>query len=370
VRRADSLERPAQADGHFLMKRVVFPLTTILLSLLVVGLVLEVGVRVAGHSPANASPFRAFNEYDPLLGHIGKKRHAAYFRTPEFDTYVVHDSRGFRKQEHLHEKGDALPAIHVFGDSFTWGWGVGQGEVFTDQLNRLLPGYRVMNYGISAVGTVVEHVLFSSMVKPDLRQGDIVLVMVFNNDFTDNINPSQVHAEIVGDKVALVNTARRFASPVQDFFAQHCHLYSYIAHKIALYRLSRRAKKGGDEAPSQRIGVEDPRYIVMKHYLNLFWRDCEEKGTRFVAVYIPGQSELGETSQHKPNKLANERMYHGAFEAIAGSVNCETLDLLPSFEAYKKQVQSRLTFPNDEHWTRTGHAAAAQAIHKYVLAHQ
>ena len=349
------------------MKSVVFPLMAALLSLLLVGLVLEAGLRIAGYSPGNVNPLKAFHQYDPLLGHIGKKNYTGYFRRPEFNASVVHDSRGFRKQEYATGKNDALPAIHVLGDSFTWGWGVSQGEVFTDRMNRLLPEYRVLNYGINGVGTVVEYQLFSTMIKPVLKKGDIVLAMVFNNDFTDNVNTRDVHAEISGGRVVLVNSAGRFESPAQEFLAGHSYLYNYLAYKVNLYQLSRKRKKVTDEIAGQDIGISDPRYVVMKHYLDLFRQDCAAQGVRFVAVYIPGQSELGEVARQKPNKLANEIRYHSAFKAISESAGCETLDLLPGFEAYRKQHQERLTFPNDEHWNPAGHAAAARVLQEYLF---
>jgi lysophospholipase L1-like esterase len=351
------------------LKTVVFPLMAALLSLLLVGLVLEAGLRIAGYSPGNVNPLKAFHQYDPLLGHIGKKNYSGYFRRPEFNAYVVHDAQGFRKQEYANGKRDDLPRIHVLGDSFTWGWGVSQGEVFTDQLNRLLPEYRVLNYGINGVGTTVEYQLFSSRIKPVLKKGDIVLVMVFNNDFTDNINTRDVHAEIVGDRVVLINSAGRFASPLGDFLARYSYLYNYLAYKVDLYQLSRKRKKDNDEPASQTIGVSDPRYIVMKHYLELFRQDCIAQGVRFIAVYIPGQTELGEAARQKPNKLASEIQYHHAFTAISDSVQCEVLDLLPYFETIRKQNHARLTFPNDEHWNSTGHAAVAGVIQNYLLQH-
>jgi lysophospholipase L1-like esterase len=359
----------ARPDGRNIMKAFVFPLMATLLSLLVVGLVLEAGLRLAGYSPGNVNPLKAFHEYDPLTGHIGKKNYSGRFRRPEFDATVVHDSRGFRKQEYLARKQDDLPAIHVFGDSFTWGWGVSQGEVFTDQLNRLLPGYRVINYGINGVGTLVEHLLFSATVKPNLKPGDIVLVMVFNNDFTDNLNTRGVHAEVAGERVTLVNSAGRFESPVQDFLASRSYLYNYLAYKVNLYQLSRKRKKDSDETAGQPIAASDPRYVVMKHYIGLFRQECGEKGAAFIAAYIPGQSELGEASQLKPNKLANEKNYHDAFMAVCASVRCEPLDLLPYFEVYRKDHNKRLTFPGDEHWNLAGHAAAASVIRDFLSKH-
>jgi hypothetical protein len=164
-----------------------------------------------------------------------------------------------------------------------------------------------------------------------------------------------------------VNSAGRFESPAQEFLAGHSYLYNYLAYKVNLYQLSRKRKKVTDEIAGQDIGISDPRYVVMKHYLDLFRQDCAAQGVRFVAVYIPGQSELGEVARQKPNKLANEIRYHSAFKAISESAGCETLDLLPGFEAYRKQHQERLTFPNDEHWNPAGHAAAARVLQEYLF---
>ena len=78
---------------------------------------------------------------------------------------------------------------------------------------------------------------------------------------------------------------------------------------------------------------------------------------------------MGEVSRQKPNKLANEKNYHDAFRAACASARCEPLDLLPYFEAYRKEHHKRLTFPGDEHWNQAGHAAAAMAIRNYLSEH-
>ena len=88
------------------------------------------------------------------------------------------------------------PLLVVIGDSFTWGWGVGQGEVFTDRLQRLLPRWRVENAGISGLGTVSFHRLLQAEVGGRLRAGDAVMVTLYYNDFGDNLaNPLRARVE-------------------------------------------------------------------------------------------------------------------------------------------------------------------------------
>ena len=165
----------------------------ILLSLLATAVVGEGMLRLAGYSPANVNPLKSFHEFDPVLGWRGRKLYTARFKRPDFDVVIALDAAGFRQQLNLDPNSNSAPhRVFVFGDPFVWGWGVGQGEAFTDKMNLLLPDYSVHNYGIDGIGTVVEHELFSTEVKPLVRLGDVVIVMFCNNDFARQCGPEEV----------------------------------------------------------------------------------------------------------------------------------------------------------------------------------
>ena len=136
---------PAPRGG----RRLLFAVLAILLSLLATAVVGEGVLRLAGYSPANVNPLKSFHEFDPVLGWRGRKLYTARFKRPDFDVVIAHNAAGFRKQVNLDAKLNQAPhRVFVFGDSFVWGWGVAQGEVFTDRMNLLLPNYSVHNYGI------------------------------------------------------------------------------------------------------------------------------------------------------------------------------------------------------------------------------
>ena len=48
---------------------------------------------------------------------------------------------------------DSLPEIWILGCSFTHGYGVNDMETYPAQLQELMPGYRVRNFGMDGYGT-------------------------------------------------------------------------------------------------------------------------------------------------------------------------------------------------------------------------
>ena len=217
--------QPSSTPGPRGARRILFAVLAILLSLLAAAAIGEAALRLAGYSPANVNPLKAFHEFDPVIGWRGRKLFTARFKRPDFDVVVAQNAAGFRKQVNLEPKLNKAPhSVFVFGDSFVWGWGVGQGEVFTDRMNLLLPDYSVRNYGINGVGTVVEYELFSNEVRQSVRPGDVVILMFCNNDYADNVDRDKFHAEAANGEVKIVNPAKALSSPLEDWIKNHSYL--------------------------------------------------------------------------------------------------------------------------------------------------
>jgi hypothetical protein len=144
----------------------------------------EIALRVVGYDRSYFNPLHSFHEADPFLGHRGRPGFEGRFRRPEFDVTVAHDEHGFRRHEHARPRTPGDTAVLVFGDSFTWGWGVSQGEVFTDQMHARLPGHTVKNFGLNSSGTAQQFLIFERYGLDGLQPGDHVVVMFSNNDFS------------------------------------------------------------------------------------------------------------------------------------------------------------------------------------------
>ena len=354
------------------LRNILFPLIAICLSLLLIALLLEVGLRIAGYSPGNVNYLSSFHEYDAKVGHRGKKNFEGRFKRPEFDTAIAHNGQGFRKQEFLSadKEKSCKRTIHVFGDSFVWGWGVGQGEGFTDLLNKDLPDVCVRNYGIISTGTVAQYVLFDSEIKKNVKPGDIVLLMFFSNDFDDNVWKGKVRGTVNNGNVSVQYEEKPFNS-LKDRLEKASYAFNYLSYKVNLFQLSRKIKKTQEDHERKgALAPSDDRYVVTRHFLEAFNRETRAKNARFIAAYIATQGEMGESAINKPNKLANEERLRKAFLELSSSLGLETLDLLPLITAYKESHNNpKMTFTTDEHWNPTGHAVAARLIEEYLLQH-
>lgn len=359
--------QPTSPPGPRGGRRILFALIAILLSLLGTAVIGEGVLRLAGYSPANVNPLKAFHEFDPVLGWRGRKLYTSRFKRPDFDVVIAQNAAGFRKQVNLEAKVNQAPhRVFVFGDSFVWGWGVAQGEVFTDKMNLLLPSYSVHNYGINGIGTVVEYELFKTEVRKEVRPDDVVLLMFCNNDFVDNVDRKKFHAEAANGEVKIVNPAKPLTSPVEDWLRNHSYLCNFVCYRADLYRITRISRKQEDETLGHTLTESDERFAVAKYFLAKFQADCEAAKARFIVVHIPSQDELAECRASRRNKLANEKARAETLFAITRASHIETIDLLPGFLARKSKTGEMLTFKNDGHWNSAGHKAVAELLSDYL----
>ena len=362
--------RPPTPPGPHGGRRLLFAVLAILLSLLAMAVVGEGVFRLAGYSPSNVNPLQSFHEFDPVLGWRGRKLYTARFKRPDFDVVIAHNAAGFRKQVNLDSKLSLAPhRVFVFGDSFVWGWGVAQGEVFTDRMNLLLPNYSVYNYGICGAGTVVEYGIFSMEVRKLVRPDDIVILMFCDNDFADNVDRHKYHAEVVKGEVRVINASRPVTTPALDWIKHHTYLGNYLWYRADLAHKTRLNRTQEDERLGRTIAESDERYVVPKYFLAKFQADCEAAKAKFLVVHIPCQEEFSEAKLNRPNKLANEKAQAETLSSITRALHVETIDLLPAFLARKNQTGERLTFQNDGHWNPTGHQAVAELLSDYLLTH-
>jgi hypothetical protein len=346
----------------------IIRLAAVLVSLLVTAALLEGGLRLAGYSPASVNPLRAFHEFDPVVGWRGKRGGSGRFKRPEFDVLIQHDANGFRRQVHLGSKDETAPHhVFVLGDSYVWGWGVAEGEVFTDKMNVLMKDHAVLNHGINGVGTVAEWLLFEAEVKDRLRAGDTVLLLFCKNDFADNVERRRVHAEVRDGAVRIVNAGKPLTSPLEDWLATHSHLYSFLAYRADLFKLTRARNREQDESLGEAMGETDPRRIITGHFLGQFEAECKARRAVFIVAYIPSQGELGETRAARPNRLANDQACRSTLFSITDSLGLGTVDLLGPFLEFKRKTGQNLTFEQDQHWNATGHRVAAEVLAARLL---
>lgn len=140
----------------------------------------ELGYRATGHRFL----------YDPLLGW----RNIPGWRSTTFGKPLSINSLGMRGAEVRKDKPPNKKRILVLGDSYVWGLGVGDEEVFPRVLERGLArrddGAEVLNAGVSGWGTDQQFLyLFSEGI--DLAPDLVILAFFVHNDPINNANPFQ-----------------------------------------------------------------------------------------------------------------------------------------------------------------------------------
>jgi lysophospholipase L1-like esterase len=318
----------------------------------------------------------SFFEPDTELGCHGKPNFVGRFRRADFDVVVEHDENGFRRTV---PPTDSAPRdVYVLGDSFVWGYGVGQSDLLTNQIQRRLTSHRVHNLGLIGAGTVQECMIFQKHVVDHLRPGDTVVLVFFGNDFGDNIGRNlsgRVYATIDQGQVrcvppAPVSSLREWKNRMKD---ASC-LFNLLTYCVDRFQDSRAMKNLGTRDTRPKPSAEKvqadtsdsgPAVQITRHYLAELQEACRVKQARFLLANVPGQAELGEDDVTSTSDLClpEETACRQALERIVRDLGIEMVDLMTPMVAAKRSGQfDRMTFAHDFHWCPAGHTIAAEAI--------
>ena len=106
---------------------------------------------------------------------------------------------------------------------------------------------------------------------------------------------------------------------------------------------------------------------MTEHFISEFQRQCDERGLRFLFVYIgdpadycdyPGRGE-------EDRKLAEA--YRSIVDEYVASMDLEYFDLMPYYEqALAQSPDISLTLTQDCHWTPAVHRLVAEALAGYL----
>ncbi len=356
-------------------RRLLFRAIALFSALLTAIMFGEIGLRLCGFGHNYTYPMGSFFEPDSELGCHGKSNFIGRFRRADFDVVVEHDKNGFRRGEPITVTDQR--DVYVLGDSFVWGYGIGQHDLLTNQLARRL-GCRVHNCGLIGAGTVEEYMIFQKHIAPNLRPGDTVVLIFFGNDFGDNVGKhlrGRTYAKIYNGRVEIVPPAppsalRRWKNWLKDVSC----IFNLATYCIDRYHDAEWTRNLGDRA-ARRVPSPDevradtdaasPAVQITRHYLVAMQETCRAKQARFLAVFVPGQAELGEDNVTSTSDLSplDEVATRQAFDRLIRELGIETADLMSPMLAAKRGGRfERLTFAHDFHWNAAGNTVAAETI--------
>lgn len=310
---------------------------------------------------------------DPVLPYVPKPNyHGKMEVKDQFSADLTTNAQGFRATKDIPvARTPGARRLLFLGDSFVFGWGVNDNEVFTSVVEKELSGtldakpVEVMNAAVYGFDIVQYFEMFNRVIKyaPDV----LFLGFTLENDF--NITPLQTDTVTKSIRIEVENDFKyKFRN-----FINRLHLVTLIRDRLYIhfpwirnFMLS--------------LGVNHKRDIFLKDYpaplresmqktgeiLKQMKSVCDQRKIRFVVLLIPLREQVycrNEINRfpgfdiEKPNKT---------LKAILDRNKIESIDFLPLLLAKSKQSPKRLYFDTDPHWTKYGHEVAAQQIVEFL----
>lgn len=357
-------------SGQPRRRRTAMRFAAVIFGTVVALLISESALRLGGYDRAYINPQASFHQPDPRFGYIGKPGFSGRFHSPEFDVLIAHNQAGFRRHETPLPARAEHRSLFVLGDSFTWGWGVGQGKVYTDLIaQKFGDRLAVQNFGLSGTGTVQHAAIFDAYIRDQLHAGDVVLLSFFSNDIPDNL-VAPLRGVVKDGRVEVVGPDIESGRPLKTWLKDHCltfNLAAFVCDRMVQTINRRKEEALWRNAPAynyeQVIAPDSPEYLVMRETLRRLKHACDARSARFVVAFIPGHAEVDGALTIDTGSIRGQTACRQAFFACAEELSVETIDLLPYFRKAKEAgLSERTTFVRDMHWTETGHAIAADAI--------
>jgi hypothetical protein len=326
-------------------RRLVGPALA-LVSVLVSFLLIEVALGVLGYGRQRLVPQPAgFWRHDPRLGwHHTAGSEGVFDRSPVFRTRVRINDKGLRGRDYPYERVAGRRRILVLGDSFVFGYGVEQEEIFTTVLEGLLPATEVINAGVSGYGTDQELLWFraeGARYRPDL-----VILLMCGNDELDNhstiaysLYPKPLFVPSPGGELVLTNVP---VPPVPLRLRLKAWLLGHSRVAFQASRLLGRARHAGPSSPR----VDDGLTLTLVETLR---REATANGARFL---------VAATEKFWSYDDRSARDAHADLLRALRGRGITAVDI----EGGEGYAPEAMTITGDGHWNARGHQFVARLL--------
>lgn len=368
-------------------------LTLMMCSAVVCLLVLELVMRIIyGIPPNEIADFNLsssnYYQKDDELRFIPRKNvHGVHNRLGSFSTTFNTNSRGLRDKEYTLNKPNGVRRLVVIGDSYTWGFGVNDSEIYTEQLESILPNTEVINLGVTAY-SIWQEILY--LKREGLQYNpDIVILGLCMNDIVWGTGRSKIsdgEQKTASKKSTTVNIVEFFKknilykSSLYQFIIDRLYTSKYLV-KVLIY-LGLRGYLTGfthlnvDLMPALRNYPDtvDKMWAVTESELIDLKRLTSDNGIRLIIAVIPSPLAMDEVrfKQEISQSIFDAKDFdldkpYRLLEKFAATNNIEIVSPINFFRQVHKQEKS-LYLERDMHFNPAGHNLFARAIADYLLA--
>ncbi len=322
-------------------------------------------------------------KYDPIMGTIQVPNITRHLQSPEFSYTVVTTDLGLSDIGFRDDGMDHDFIILALGDSFTWGVGVEDREVWPEILENRLE-VDVINAGMAGFGTTQERLLLERYA--DKLHPSLVIIAFFPNDLADNVTWKE-EANIGSRTGALTMSIRVWL---------HTNVYLYELGKYyllgALLGRGPYASSFKAPAPSSIVEVDENNLelrlalhssYLLKEYPPLLeqgWETgqedllkiketCARLGSDLLVVIFPTKEQVY-WEYVRPHLQKAEAYDPDRPDALVkGFCQKENIPVLDTTPLFRAKSHEQLYWKINGHWNEKGHLLAAQLIHDYLVNH-
>jgi hypothetical protein len=335
---------------------------------------------------------RQYLEYDPIVG--WRFIPGVRVRIPhEGGSYLVRANElGFRSDaQFVGERRTGKRRLLLFGDSFTAGDGVSNGQRFGDLLEALVPNLEVYNFGLPASGPDQHYLLFKRYARE--IQHDLVMIAVCVENlrrvitryrhFKDEAGCSVLYEkpffELNGsdglvlrgappgrlpiDPITLTTDERRLIYRIGRFPFAH-KAYEWFTTNLAVRRIV--VESGLKERLQFMFAYQPlPEYDDPS---NRAWRTLRAILLEWTAGHNRPVIIAPLPLFHYVLGISDAGPYARCFAEAALAAGAILIDPLPELALYPQQARHKLFYARDCHPTRLGHEAFAKALAPGIVA--
>jgi hypothetical protein len=300
---------------------------------------------------------------------------------PEYPAWPVKtDSLGLGPVGFRDTLPDQPPSALVLGDSFGFGMGVRQEEIWSEILEQET-GQPIVNLSQTGASSLQEARLYARYG----RQLPVKLVfwLFFQNDLKDNLR----FARWANPKAAIVEAVRQpdqtCTGPVHDFLEKYsltyelllfsnraCHYSNLPSNPVyrdfnlsLTFCLDHDICDLGVQTQMLAAGWPLTRQALLDTLVQL-----DLTGAELVIILVPSKEQVyweqfRQVTSLPPDYNIDQLVEPVRLFCLEGKLHC--LDLTPVFRAEAAKGQ-QLYFPVDIHWNAQGHALAAQVVEEFL----
>lgn len=258
----------------------------------------------------------------------------------------------------------AVPAgrmrVICSGDSFTFGYGVGNDETWCERLGALDPRLETVNMGMGGYGIDQAYLWYLRDGRPLDHDVHVFAFLTadFNRMKTDRfMGYGKPLLEVVSDTLAVAN----LPVPRTSWWARRSALHGETLSRLAIVRLMRRVLRLEESAEERAKRAEDADARlrgVVPHVFAALKTANEEKGSRLLLVYLPGVWDY--------QSVDATEAWRAWVAEEASRQGIPYLDLVEALRRVPPTEVADLFAPN-LHFTEAGNAWAAERVHEALV---